>query len=126
MRYKKWAIYRANLEPVLGSEQGKTRPVDIISEDGINDLINVVNVLPITTKKPGRVVYPNEVFLNAGHYGLPNDSIVLCYRIRTLDKIRLSQYYGEITEESKKNEIIDALCFQLGIKNSTNILHILL
>ena len=26
MTLKKWSIYRANLDPVIGSEQGKSRP----------------------------------------------------------------------------------------------------
>jgi mRNA interferase MazF len=60
MNVKKWNICRANLDPVIGSEQGKSRPVVIISEDAINDLINTVNVLPITSRKPGRQIYPNE------------------------------------------------------------------
>jgi hypothetical protein len=30
----KWNIFLANLDPVLGSEQGKTRPVVVISEEG--------------------------------------------------------------------------------------------
>lgn len=60
MSIRKWSIWRANLDPVRGSEQGKTRPVLIISEDAINDLLPIVNVLPITTRKQGRQIYPNE------------------------------------------------------------------
>jgi mRNA interferase MazF len=51
MSVKKWTIYRANLDPTLGTEQGKTRPVLVISEDEINDLLNVVNIIPITSRK---------------------------------------------------------------------------
>lgn len=47
MSCKKWDIYRANLDPIVGSEQGKSRPVLIISEDNINELLNIVNILPI-------------------------------------------------------------------------------
>lgn len=39
MKFKKWTIWRANLDPVVGSEQGLTRPVLIISDDSINDLL---------------------------------------------------------------------------------------
>jgi mRNA interferase MazF len=53
MKHKKWSIWRANLDPVIGSEQGKSRPVLIISEDDINDLLNIVNIIPITSLKPG-------------------------------------------------------------------------
>lgn len=77
MNYKKWSIYRANLDPVLGSEQGKSRPVIVISEDEINDLLNIVNVLPLTTRKPGRKIYPNEALLEAVKSGILNESIVL-------------------------------------------------
>jgi len=115
MSFRKWALYRADLDPVLGSEQGKSRPVVIISEDTINDLLNVVNVLPITSRKPGRKICPNEALLDAGSSGLPNESIILSYQVRTLDKRRLSVLYGEITDKEKQNEIIASLCFQLGI-----------
>jgi len=63
MRVKKWTIYRANLDPTFGSEQGKTRPVLVISEDEINDLLNVVNIIPITSRKAGRKIYPNEALV---------------------------------------------------------------
>jgi len=115
MKIKKWSIYRANLDPIIGSEQGKSRPVLIISEDVINDVLNVVNIIPITSRKTGRKIYPNEALLPANSYGLNNESIVLCHQIRTLDKQRLSNYYGKIDDEQKKTEIIEALCFQLGI-----------
>ena len=115
MSVKKWRIYRANLEPVIGSEQGKSRPVIVISEDEINNLLSVVNVLPITTRKEGRKIYPNEALLETAISGLPNESVVLCYQIRTLDKQRLSQQLGAVKSEEKQNEILNALCFQLGI-----------
>ncbi len=114
MKYQKWSIWRANLDPVIGSEQGKTRPVLIISEDDINAIINIVNILPITSRKPGRIVYPNEVLIPAGKYGLEKESIVLCHQIRTIDKIRLFNKYGQISSRSKREEIMEALGFQLG------------
>jgi mRNA interferase MazF len=115
MIIKKWSIYRANLDPTVGSEQGKSRPVLVISEDAINDVLNIVNVIPITSKKEGRTIYPNEVLIPANSYGLSNESIILCHQIRTLDKTRLSHFYGKIVSKQKQSEIIEALCFQLGI-----------
>lgn len=98
---QKWQIYRASLDPVVGSEQGKSRPVLVISEDAVNSLLNVVNVLPITTRKEGRRIYPSEVLLPANLAGLPNESIVLSYQIRTIDKLRLTHKYGELTDPVK-------------------------
>lgn len=115
---KKWGIYRANLDPIIGSEQGKSRPVLVISENEINGLLNVVNVLPITTRKSDRIIYPNETALAANSVGLMKESIVLCYQIRTLDKQRLTKQYGKIELRDKQKEIIAALCFQLGINPS--------
>ena len=117
MKLLKWTIWRANLDPVVGSEQGLNRPVLIISDDQINDLINTVNVIPITTRKINRIVYPNEVLLNSNLFGLTAESIALCHQIRTLDKKRFAKFYGEITDNKKQTEIIEALFFQLGIDN---------
>jgi len=115
MKYNKWDIWRANLDPVIGSEQGKSRPVIIISEDDINSLLNIVNIIPITSRKEGRTIYPNEALLEQQKYGLESESIALCHQIRTIDKKRLSKKFGSIKDPLKQKEIIDALCFQLGI-----------
>jgi mRNA interferase MazF len=111
----RWDIYLVNLDPVMGSEQGKTRPVLVISDDDINAILPVINILPITSFKQGRKIYPNEVFLQKEQSHLDKDSIVLCYQIRTIDKKRLIKKIGEIKEDDVKNEIIDSLSFQLGL-----------
>ena len=120
MKFKKWSIWRANLDPVIGSEQGKSRPVLIISEDDINELLNSINVIPITSRKHGRMVYPNETSLPGGKFGLEKESIALCHQIRTIDKSRLSKEYGEIVDRNIQVDIIDAISFQLGIKWERN------
>ena len=112
----KWSVYRADLDPVIGSEQGKSRPALVISEDTINDLLNTVNVIPITSRKPLRIIYPNEVLIAANSSGLDKESVLLCHQIRTLDKQRLTKLYGTISNPEKRDEIIEALCFQLGIE----------
>lgn len=114
---ERWAIYRANLDPVIGSEQGKSRPVLIISEDEVNKLLNTINIIPITSRKSGRNIYPNEVLINKESAGLPNESILLCHQIRTIDKRRLSHNYGRITDTIKQKEVIEAICFQLAIEH---------
>ncbi len=118
MTVKKWSIYRANLEPVIGSEQGKSRPVLVISEDEINVILNIVNVIPITPRKSGRQIYSNEALIPTNNSGLDKEPVILCHQIRTLDKQRLSQEYGQINDVKKQEEVFDALCFQLGISRS--------
>lgn len=116
MKVERWEIWLANLEPVMGSEQGKTRPVLVLSSDSLNQLLPVVNVLPITSRKPNRRIYPNEAVIPRGNAGLTAESIVLCYQIRTLDKQRLSKKFGKLTDKNLQNEILDALKFQLNIE----------
>lgn len=111
----RWSIFLADLDPVIGSEQGKKQPVIVISEEQINQILPVVNVLPITTRKTGRKIYPNEVLIPEGTGGLTNESIILCYQIRTLDKRRLTKKLGTIDTVDLQESIFDALLFQLGI-----------
>ncbi|MFY8000128.1 MAG: type II toxin-antitoxin system PemK/MazF family toxin, partial [Candidatus Kapaibacteriota bacterium] len=110
--------YQDNIRPaihIIGSEQGFTRPVLVISEERMNQLLPVVNVLPLTSRKPNRDVYPNEALLSAGTAGLWHESLVLCYQIRTLDKQRLTTHLGEISDFVLQESILEALRFQLAI-----------
>jgi len=66
MSVGRWSVWLAGLDPVVGSEQGRTRPVLVVSETALNDVLPVVNVLPITSRKQNRRVYPNEALLPAG------------------------------------------------------------
>ena len=116
MNFDKWSIYKANLDPIVGSEKGKSRPVLLISENEINDLIKRVNVLTITSRKINRRIYPNEALIEKGNFGLTNESIILSHQIRTLDKSRQTYKYGVINDLEKQNEIFDSICFQLGIE----------
>jgi mRNA interferase MazF len=115
MSVERWSVWRANLDPVVGSEQGLTRPVLVVSQTALNDILPVVNVLPITSRKGGRRIYPNEALLPAGTAGLTLESIVLCYQIRTLDKRRLGRMFGTLDDETLRRAIIDALNFQLDM-----------
>lgn len=108
MSYR-WHIFLASLDPVIGSEQGKRRPVIVISEEEINQILPVVNVLPITTRKPGRKIYSNEVLIPALTAGLVKESIVLCYQIRTLDKKRLIKTLGKIDSPELQDKITEEI-----------------
>jgi mRNA interferase MazF len=115
MKVARWSVWVAALDPVVGSEQGKTRPVLVISDTRLNDILPVVNVLPLTSRKLGRRIYPNEAVLPVGAAGMKAESIVLCYQIRTLDKRRLTKSLGELDNAVTRAEIITALSFQLAL-----------
>ena len=115
MTVTRWSVWLANLDPVIGSEQGKTRPVLILSQTDLNRTLPVVNVLPITSRKPNRRIYPNEALLPVQTANLTAESIVLCYQIRTLDKRRLVKFIGEVKDPVLREQITESLCFQLEI-----------
>lgn len=87
----------------------------IISQTALNQILPVINVLPITSRKPNRRVYPNESLLAADTANLLNESLVLCFQIRTLDKKRLSRFIGDVTDALIQEQIVEALRFQLEI-----------
>ncbi len=61
MIIKRGNIYLAALDPTLGSEINKTRPVIIISNDINNELGNTVTIIPLTSS--AEKIYPFEVFM---------------------------------------------------------------
>jgi hypothetical protein len=66
-------------------------------------------------KSAARSIYPNEVLLPADVAELQTDSIALCYQIRTLDKSWLEKDVCELIDAKLRQEIVEALRFQLCI-----------
>lgn len=85
----------------------------VLSDTRLNQILPVVNVLPITSRKQNRRIYPNEALTPAGTAELDVESIVLCYQIRTLDKQRLIKRLGALFESNLRTEVLAALRFQL-------------
>jgi len=114
----KWKIYKADLNPVTGSEQKGTRPVLIISDDDYSTVMPLVTVLPVTSLKPGRNIYPNEVLIRIENHkkaGLLKDSIILAHQIRTISKKRLKDLLGSIDDLKIREKINDALRIHLNL-----------
>jgi len=115
MTPERWSVWLANLDPVVGSEQGRTRPVLVLSNTKLNQILPVVNALPITSRKQNRRIYPNEALIPSGTAGLDVESIILCYQIRTLDKQQLMRNLGTLRDVKLRSDVITALRFQLVI-----------
>lgn len=47
---ERYGVYLADLDPTRGREIAKTRPVVVISQDGMNRHLDTVVVCPLTTK----------------------------------------------------------------------------
>ena len=65
MIIKRGGIYLAGLDPAMGYEISKTRPVLVISNDKNNTFSGTVTVLPITSKSLEKI-YPFEVGVEKG------------------------------------------------------------
>ena len=96
---KRGDIYRADLDPVVGSEQGGVRPVRIIQNDAGNLHSPTVIIAAITTRRKKQYM-PVHVPITAGESGLPADSVVLTEQVRTLEKSRLTKYLGHLPEDA--------------------------
>ena len=82
---KRGDVYQANLDPVIGSEQGGIRPVVIIQNDRGNRYSPTVIVVAVTTRRK-KPQLPVHVLLTREESGLKEDSIVLTEQGRTLEK----------------------------------------
>ena len=87
MQMKRGEIYFAVLDPTIGSEIKKQRPVLIISNDANNNAAATLTVIPLTSKT--EKVYPFEVLLNRKDSGLMKPSKAQCQQIRTISKLRI-------------------------------------
>lgn len=91
-------ICYADLNPSVGSEANKKRPVLIISNDANNKASATITVLPISSNIDR--IYPFEVALDAENAGLPKDSKIQCQQIRTISKLRVSRtVVGKVDKE---------------------------
>ncbi|OQX22291.1 MAG: MazF family transcriptional regulator [Desulfobacteraceae bacterium IS3] len=95
MTVKQGEIYLACLDPVVGAEMSKSRPVLVVSNNLNNEFSGTVTILPITSST-GKI-YPFEVLLRKGTGNLPKDSKAKADQIRTLDKSRLTQRIGALS-----------------------------
>ena len=92
---KRGQIYYADLSPVVGSEQGGTRPVLIIQNDVGNKYSPTVIACAVTSQLT-KAKLPTHIEVKQGQFGLPKDSVILLEQIRTLDKRRLKERVGEL------------------------------
>ncbi len=111
-QFRRGEIYFADLSPVVGSEQGGTRPVLIIQNDVGNKYSPTVIVSAITSQMT-KAKLPTHIELSSSVYHLPKDSVVLLEQIRTLDKRRLKEKITTL-DERKMKEVNRAILISLG------------
>jgi mRNA interferase MazF len=85
---KRGEVYWAQLDPTIGAEIQKTRPVVVMSNTSINKARRTVVIVPLSTSAP---VIP---YLNVG---LTGGNTARCDHIRAIDKSRLGKRIGTLS-----------------------------
>jgi mRNA interferase MazF len=89
-------IHWADLNPVIGSEQGGLRPVLVLSQNVFNERSGTVVAVALTSQ-PQRAGYP--LTLELGDSKLPKKSWVKISQIRTLSVERICKKITKASEE---------------------------
>lgn len=95
---KRGDIVLVNLDPVIGSEQGKTRPALVVQNNIGNKYSPIVIVAPITSKIYSKE-FPTNVEVSPKESGLDFRSTVLLNQIRAIDKLRIIKIKGRLSKE---------------------------
>lgn len=110
MLIKQFEIWIADLNPQIGTETGKTRPVLVVQTNLLNKLPHPSTIIcPITTNlKPDADIL--RVHLKKGEANLSQDSDIMIDQIRAIDNKRLISKLGtlpvRLTEQVKENIMI--------------------
>ena len=105
-------LFYADLNPVIGSEQGGTRPILVIQNNVGNHFSPTIVVAAITSRKV-KSSLPTHILLE-NVPGLAPTSLLLLEQLRTIDRKRLRGYIGRITKE-KMFEVDAALAISIGL-----------
>ncbi len=113
MVVKRGDIFYADLSPVIGSEQGGTRPVLVVQNDVGNKFSPTVIIAAITSQI-NKAKLPTHIEISAHDVGLLKDSVILLEQVRTIDKKRLREKIGRLDDE-QLTAVDEALGISFGI-----------
>ena len=95
-------IWLADLNPQIGSEAGKVRPVVIIQTNLLNQIKHPSTIIfPITTNlNPESEIL--RIRLKKGNFGLNENCEIMIYQIRAIDNSRFIKKIGILSIELQK------------------------
>ncbi|MCD4775737.1 MAG: type II toxin-antitoxin system PemK/MazF family toxin [Candidatus Aegiribacteria sp.] len=96
---KRGMIIDVNLDPVKGSETGKVRPCIIVTNDIYNEIVPVIQVVPVTewNAKKARIRTNIEITPSKSN-GLTKKSLADCLQTRPVDhRQRLVKIRGKLS-----------------------------
>ena len=99
MQVKRFEIWLADLNPRIGTEPGKARPVLVIQTNLLNKIPHSSTIIfPITTN----VQTESEILrvhIKKGTANLNEDCDLMIDQVRAIDNKRLIKKLGELTED---------------------------
>ncbi|TAN52797.1 MAG: type II toxin-antitoxin system PemK/MazF family toxin [Methylococcaceae bacterium] len=97
-------VIDVNLDPVQGSETGKTRPCVIVTNNVYNQRVPVIQVVPITEWSAKKAkIWTNIEIAPSILNGLSKLSLADCLQTRPIDhRARLVQIRGELDGDTLK------------------------
>jgi mRNA interferase MazF len=98
MKIKQFDIWIADLNPRMGTETGKIRPVLVVQTDLLNSDHPSTIVCPITTNVQADAEIL-RVHLRKGMTKLRKDCDIMIDQLRSIDNRRLQKKVGAIPEE---------------------------
>lgn len=113
MEVRRGDIVYANLNPVIGSEQGGTRPVLIIQND-IGNRFSPTTIVAAITSRIKKAKLPTHVEISASEYGLERDSVILLEQLRTIDKRRLKEKLAHL-DDATMERVNQGLLISIGL-----------
>jgi len=116
---KRGELYYADLSPVVGSEQGGVRPILIVQNDTGNKYSPTIIAAAITSQL-GKARLPTHIELSANEFGLVKNSVILLEQLRRLDKRRLKERIGALSESTMR-KVNTALLISLGFSSNVDL-----
>ncbi len=100
--------------PPIGSEIWSDRAGIIVSNDAICKSSNALEIVYVSTSK-NKKLSPSHIEVTSGN----KKAIALCEQVHTVDKSRLTDYFGHATDE-EMDDVDAAILFGLGINHGRN------
>ena len=110
MLIKQFEIWIADLNPQIGTEPGKSRPVIVIQTNLLNKIPHPSTIVCPITKNIENDSDILRVHLKKGMANLYEDCDIMIYQIRAIDNKRLIKKVGELptnlSDKVKENILI--------------------
>lgn len=112
-KVKRGDVFYAELDPVIGSEQGGMRPVLIIQND-VGNQHSPTTIVAAITGQLCKAKLPTHVDLAGRENGLAKNSVVLVEQVRTIDKTRLKEHICTLDKQIME-QVDQALLISMGL-----------